>query len=264
MLRTLGDLGYMVEWRVVNAAEYGFPQRRIRVLLVATREDVIPNSNPVGPQYFMEGLLPVVFPCEEYSEMKTFELSDDASVISANFNVGGKRSPFSTAGIYHRGSGLTANGSAAKIKSAPLGSVLEDDAKVPESFWIDEGKLKDWDYLKGAKSVARVSKSGHSYNYSEGKMAFPDSLDRPSRTILTGEGGSAPSRFKHIIKTDQGFRRLLPVELERLNGFPDDWTKFDMNGKEISDSKRAFFMGNALVVGLIEKVGKELIRRHFS
>jgi DNA (cytosine-5)-methyltransferase 1 len=264
MLRTLGDLGYVVEWRVVNAAEYGFPQRRIRVLLVATREDVIPNSNPVGPQYFMEGLLPVVFPCEEYSEMKTFELSDDASVISANFNVGGKSSPFSTAGIYHRGSGLTANGSAAKIKSAHLGSVLEDDAKVPESFWIDEGKLKDWDYLKGAKSVARVSKSGHSYNYSEGKMAFPDSLDRPSRTILTGEGGSAPSRFKHIIKTDKGFRRLLPVELERLNGFPDDWTKFDMNGKEISDNKRAFFMGNALVVGLIEKVGKELIRRHFS
>jgi DNA (cytosine-5)-methyltransferase 1 len=249
---------------LVNAAEYGFPQRRIRVLLVATREDVIPNSNPVGPQYFMEGLLPVVFPCEEYSEMKTFELSDDASVISANFNVGGKSSPFSTAGIYHRGSGLTANGSAAKIKSAHLGSVLEDDAKVPESFWIDEGKLKDWDYLKGAKSVARVSKSGHSYNYSEGKMAFPDSLDRPSRTILTGEGGSAPSRFKHIIKTDKGFRRLLPVELERLNGFPDDWTKFDMNGKEISDNKRAFFMGNALVVGLIEKVGKELIRRHFS
>jgi DNA (cytosine-5)-methyltransferase 1 len=95
-------------------------------------------------------------------------------------------------------------------------------------------------------------------------MAFPDSLDRPSRTILTGEGGSAPSRFKHIIKTDKGFRRLLPVELERLNGFPDDWTKFDMNGKEISDNKRAFFMGNALVVGLIEKVGKELIRRHFS
>jgi DNA (cytosine-5)-methyltransferase 1 len=87
-------------------------------------------------------------------------------------------------------------------------------------------------------------------------MAFPDLLTNPSRTILTGEGGTTPSRFKHIIQTKNGWRRLTPVELERLNGFPDDWTKFDQEGKVISDGKRAFFMGNALVIGLIEKVGK--------
>jgi DNA (cytosine-5)-methyltransferase 1 len=87
-------------------------------------------------------------------------------------------------------------------------------------------------------------------------MAFPDLLTNPSRTILTGEGGTTPSRFKHIIQTENGWRRLTPIELERLNGFPDDWTKYDANGKVISDGKRAFFMGNALVIGLIEKVGK--------
>lgn len=87
-------------------------------------------------------------------------------------------------------------------------------------------------------------------------MAFPDLLDRPSRTILTGEGGSTPSRFKHIIKVGSRYRRLLPVELERLNGFPDNWTAFGAQGEEISDIRRAFFMGNALVIGLIEKVGK--------
>jgi DNA (cytosine-5)-methyltransferase 1 len=89
-------------------------------------------------------------------------------------------------------------------------------------------------------------------------MAFPDLLTNPSRTILTGEGGTTPSRFKHIIKTKRGYRRLTPVELERLNGFPDNWTKFDSNGNQVSDAKRAFFMGNALVIGLIEKVGKIL------
>ena len=89
-------------------------------------------------------------------------------------------------------------------------------------------------------------------------MAFPDLLTNPSRTILTGEGGSTPSRFKHIIETKTGFRRLTPMELERLSGFPDDWTKFDSKGKVISDAKRAFFIGNALVVGLIERVGKVL------
>ena len=68
---------------------------------------------------------------------------------------------------------------------------------------------------------SRVAKNGHRYAYNEGAIAFPDPLDRPSRTVLTGEGGATPSRFKHIIATPDGrFRRLTPVELERLNGFP--------------------------------------------
>ena len=87
-------------------------------------------------------------------------------------------------------------------------------------------------------------------------MAFPDQLSNPSRTILTGEGGTTPSRFKHIIKIRDRWRRLTPIELERLNGFPDDWTRFNQHERIISDGKRAFFMGNALVIGLIEKVGK--------
>ena len=91
-------------------------------------------------------------------------------------------------------------------------------------------------------------------------MAFPDSLKKPSRTILTGEGGTSPSRFKHIIKTAKGHRRLTPIELERLNGFPDDWSKFDHEGNQVSDVKRAFFMGNALVIGLIARVGKEIAK----
>ena len=81
-------------------------------------------------------------------------------------------------------------------------------------------------------------------------MAFPDSLDKPSRTIVTGEGGSSPSRFKHVIKTKSGkYRRLMPIELERLNMFPENHTK------GVPDVKRAFIMGNALVVGVIEKLG---------
>ena len=134
--------------------------------------------------------------------------------------------------------------------------MLEPDSKVPDSYWVEEKRLKEWKYLKGAKSIERTHKgSGTVYNYAEGKMAFPDLLTNPSRTILTGEGGTTPSRFKHIIKTENGYRRLTPVELERLNGFPDNWTQSDGNEKIISDAKRAFFMGNALVIGLIEKVG---------
>ena len=103
--------------------------------------------------------------------------------------------------------------------------------------------------------------SGTKYKYAEGSMAFPDLESNPSRTILTGEGGVTPSRFKHIIKTRSGkYRRLTPIELERLNGFPDDWTRYDSDGKEVADGKRAFFMGNALVIGLIEEVGRVIAK----
>ena len=86
-------------------------------------------------------------------------------------------------------------------------------------------------------------------------MAFPDYLDRASRTIITGEGGIAPSRFKHIIRTQSGrFRRLLPVELERLNMFPDNHTQ------GASDMRRAFLMGNALVTGIVERIALALVK----
>ena len=112
-----------------------------------------------------------------------------------------------------------------------------------------------WKFLKGAKSLTRISRSpGLEYTYDEGSIPFPDPIERPSRTILTGEGGATPSRFKHLIQTADGrFRRLTPRELERLNGFPGDWTA------GMSDGKRAFMMGNALVVGLVEQIADSLI-----
>jgi DNA (cytosine-5)-methyltransferase 1 len=132
--------------------------------------------------------------------------------------------------------------------------VLIADKHVREEFFIREEQLQQWAYLKGAKREQREAKNGHRYEYSEGAIAFPDPIDQPSRTILTGEGGSTPSRFKHVIQTADGrYRRLVPVELELLNGFPEDWTNTGM-----SDGRRAFMMGNALVVGLVKRVGSAM------
>ena len=138
-----------------------------------------------------------------------------------------------------------------------LGDVLEATADVPEQFFVSGEDLAKWQFLKGAKSLTRISRStGLEYTYDEGPIPFPDPTDRASRTILTGEGGATASRFKHLIQTEDGrYRRLTPRELERLNGFPGDWTA------GMSDGKRAFMMGNALVVGLVERVADEVDRR---
>ena len=261
MLKTLGDAGYAIEWRVVNAAEYGFPQRRIRVFIVATK--VSKRRKLKSPEEVISktGILARALPIEKLdSPIKEVSLADEVGQISSQFNKSGGSSPFYSAGYYVDGTAYTIKVQAKLASNSEvLGDVIEPDSKVPKEYWVQEKRLKEWKYLKGAKSIKRTHKgSGVTYNYAEGKMAFPDLLTNPSRTILTGEGGTTPSRFKHIIKTKNGYRRLTPIELERLNGFPDNWTKFDSNGKQVSDAKRAFFMGNALVIGLIERVGKIL------
>jgi DNA (cytosine-5)-methyltransferase 1 len=260
MLRTLSDAGYVIEWRVVNAAEYGFPQRRIRVFIVARRGKILGKSikpfDYITKRGILARALPVVSTQLDCTEI---EIEQDWSRVSKYFNNNSdNKSPFLNSGLFFKGIAYTLKTEPSPIvkKFATLGDILQKDSEVDESFIIQRNQWKTWQFLKGAKSIDRVHKgSGTKYKYAEGSMAFPDLQSKPSRTILTGEGGTTPSRFKHIIKTKSGdFRRLTPNELERLNGFPDDWTRYDSEGNEISHTKRAFFMGNALVIGLVEEV----------
>jgi DNA (cytosine-5)-methyltransferase 1 len=257
ILQSLNELGYAVEWRIINAADYGMPQRRRRIFIVAYLEGTSAYSdiNERSPKDWISdfGTIATAFPVttENLLFPSQFRLKNDIVWISENFNKQQINGIFENSGVMIDGVVTTA-------KTLPIHSsrptVLGDliqNGQVTDDFYIDGNDLEKWKYLKGAKKEVRKNGEGFEYNYSEGGMVFPDPLDRPSRTIITGEGGKSPSRFKHVIETPKGFRRLSPVELERLNMFPDDHTKLD----GVSDTKRAFFMGNALVVGVIEKIG---------
>jgi len=254
MLSSLGNVGYSIEWKVINAADYGFPQRRRRVFIVAELGGRPANESEVGD----EGILASAFPISEKSRTVTGHIPSSLLEVSESFGRGLKLSPFRNAGHFFDGEFVTTEVTARfDGQRENLGDVLVSDSEVPKEYFLSSESIAKWQYLKGPKSEERTHSSGFKWRYSEGGMVFPDPIDRPSRTILTGEGGTSPSRFKHVVQSEKGLRRLLPVELERLNGFPDGWTAFGVNG-EMSDAKRAFFMGNALVVGLIERVGKVL------
>jgi DNA (cytosine-5)-methyltransferase 1 len=180
-----------------------------------------------------------------------FDLDDRLDVISETFGRGLNVSPFRRAGVMQESKVYTLDVDSSYDGPANhLGDILKPHGEVDESFFIPEDQLANWSYLKGAKNEPRTHReSGTEYVYSEGAIAFPDPLDKPSWTILTGEGGPSPSRFKHVIKTPDGrYRRLTPVEMESLNGFPEGWTE------GITDGRRAFLMGNALVVGIVAKI----------
>ncbi|QCX01901.1 DNA (cytosine-5-)-methyltransferase [Aggregatimonas sangjinii] len=259
ILKSLDDLGYAVEWRVINAAEYGMPQRRRRVFITGYHKSTpiykkLLQTDAIG--WIREsGIYATAFPIMTSTEKEsTFVIKDNLVALSEYFNLGEKLSPFQNSGVFVDGDVVT-------VKTKPnfdgprtvLGDILQN-GEVSDTFFIPPEDEHKWHYLKGAKKEVRTAKNGYEYNYSEGGMIFPDALDNASRTIITGEGGKSPSRFKHVVSTKKGLRRLTPVELERLNMFPDDHTRLE----GISDAKRAFFMGNALVVGVVRKIGEAL------
>lgn len=260
ILASLSDLGYIVEWRVINAADYGMPQRRRRTYIVGylMNSPIANRIKKMEDWTLYDGVMAQAFPFEQKSGVSSFDIEGSIKEVSDTFNKEGKASPFGNAGIM-------VNRQVFSVDASPiytgtnqnLGDILVSENFVPEDFFISEKDLPKWIYEKGAKKIDRVSKEGFKYTFSEGGMAFPDPLDKPSRTMITGEGGNAPSRFKHVVLTPSGrYRRLIPIELERLNMFPDNHTYHP----EVSDGRRAFLMGNALVCGIVELIGKSLYR----
>ncbi len=263
ILKSLSEMGYAVEWRIVNAADYGMPQRRRRIFILAYLKgtSIFKSIKQFSATDWImkQGTLAKAFPVtsDVATSSKVFKLEGDIVSISANFNKDGLKGIFENAGMMK--DDLVTTIKAKPDFDGPF-TVLKNlilNGEVADDFYIDDAALEKWAYFKGAKKEVRTNAQGFEYNYSEGGMIFPDSLNKPSRTIITGEGGTSPSRFKHVIKTAKGHRRLSPIELERLNMFPDDHTKLE----GISDTKRAFFMGNALVVGVVEKIAEALKKK---
>lgn len=259
ILASLADLGYVVEWRIINAADYGMPQRRRRTYIVGYQKDSVVAQKVERMEDWVEydGVLAKAFEFRaKPNTVSSFDIVGSIKKVSDGFNKGKKDSPFGNAGMMMNRHVYSVD--AEPVYDGPrqtLGGNLVDEHFVPEDFFITEEELPKWKYEKGAKKINRISKEGYEYVFSEGGMAFPDYLDQPSRTIITGEGGTAPSRFKHVVKTKSGrYRRLLPIELERMNMFPDNHTLHP----EVSDGRRAFLMGNALVCGIVEQIGKSL------
>ena len=255
MLKSLDDLGYTVEWRVINAAEYGLAQRRRRVFIFAYKNNMTFYNDTMNDDLskivLKSGFFASVFPVVK-SEKKQAERAidlreyDDLVSISDNFKI-----EFCNSGIMKEGKVLTIETISVGGEPTPLRNILHTDV-VDEKYFLGNDLAK-WEYLKGAKKVARKKPNGEDYNYSEGTIAFPDPLDKPARTMLTSE--SSVNRSTHVVQDLRTgkLRLLTEIECERLNGFEDDWTNTGMPSKF-----RYFTMGNALVVPLVERMGKDI------
>lgn len=256
ILATFRDLGYNVEWRVINAADYGFQQKRTRVFIFASLNSTkyfkaqienidLNNEESYEKHIRNSGFFAEQFPIESTALTAVHELNEDILSISDTFKF-----DFQNSGVMINGIVVTQKYYPVTEEPKTLREMLEKN--VPEEYYLGE-ETADWEFMKGAKAIPRKSKDGHEYMFREGAISFPDNLDKPARTMLTSE--ASKNRSTHVIRDPQTHRlRLLtPVECERINGFDDNWTQGTM-----SERFRYFCMGNALVVGLIERMGLTL------
>ena len=249
ILKSLEELGYDVEWRVINAADYGMPQKRKRVFILGYNKGshIQRRIEQMSPEEWLEqGTMASSFEAD-LGDIKTFTIEGSLTDITNDFT-----GEFLTSGIFTDGKVTTAKHVAVyEGHKTLLKDIMVDDAD--EHFYIQD--TSKWEHYKSGKKEPRTTKEGYQYFYSEGALAFPDPIDKPARTILTSEGGTSASRTKHAIRDEKGIRRLTPIELERANMFPDNHTLIE----GIPDAKRGFLMGNALVVGIVERIGKALM-----
>jgi len=260
ILRSLYELGYAVEWRVINAAEYGFAQRRRRTFIFASKRSTKHYKNlrasSANDVLLRTGLFSSEFIVEQ-EEQKIFEYNvvlseageyEDLADFSNRFVAN-----FQNAGYMVNGRVFTTIVKPIECAPIPLKEIIEKST-IDSKYFLN-GSLEKWEYLKGSKKILRTRPNGEKYTYSEGGMSFPDNIDLPSRTMLTSE--SSVNRSSHVVidyKTNK-LRLLTPIECERLNGFPDNWTNTGMPEKF-----RYFVMGNALVVPIITRIGKAILQ----
>lgn len=260
MLATFNKLGYTVEWRVINAAEYGGAQRRRRIFMYVQRNDLWDTLRVLpGQHLYEEGIFAKAFPVEPevYGSKKknAITLTEDIKEISDNFE-----GEFWNSGIMTNGIVYSSETTPIKEKEQTIGDIyLGWD--VPEKYFVTGERLERFQYLRGAKSVTKTNKKGHEYHYKEGSISPFDDINLPARTMVTTEGGI--NRSTHLLHDGKRYRTLLPIEAERLNGFPDDWTKYKISSEgkvtEVGDNRRLFFMGNAMVTDIVERLGEHII-----
>ena len=254
ILRSFHENGYGVQWRVINAGEYGLPQKRRRIYIFAYHKNTeyYKKITKVDDRdvIFNEGLFVKQFPIkDEYEAITKSSIADYKDLVEVSDMF---KCEFYNAGVMNNGGIYTVKTKADFNLVFPLRKIRLE-TEVDEKFFLNDAQLKKFEFLKGGKRIPRVKPNGDPYFYSEGSMPFPDNLDAPARTMLTSEGGI--SRTTHVIedyKTKKP-RLLTPIECERINGFPDDWTNTGM-----TDKRRNFMMGNALVVGVIQRIGIEI------
>jgi len=234
ILGVLSDLGYEYQWQVLNSKNFGVPQNRERVFIVGhLRETSRPEVFPIGESYSISHQT-------KYAEQAG--RSRISSTIDARY--GSLRNAGETYLHY-------------------IGGI-----RGKRDMWLKDNKQNSRNFSQGQRVyssdgiASTIAGNAGGLGGKTGLYAIPvltpDRMEkRQNGRRFKNDGDPAftlTSQDKHGVYDGLNIRRLTPIECERLQGFPDNWTE------GISDTQRYKCLGNAVTTLVITEIGRKLIQ----
>lgn len=246
ILGTLNDLGYGVEWQVLNSKDFGVPQNRERVYIVG-HFGGIPERK--------------VFPLCGGADEAAPQNSDDAR------RVGALEEPHGDNPGSVREDGLAATLRAGLRKNGPKLCIREQFPVTQRGREFHERVMAttlDANYYKGLD--AHQARAGIAVLQDVHGVVTPTGVNWPSRGPEPRSDGLACSQKagesgtkNRILDSDYRIRRLTPTECCRLQHFPDSWCDLYADGKPVSDSQKYKMLGNAVTTSVVAAVISALL-----
>jgi len=221
ILEVFTKIGYQLQWCLLNSRDFGVPQNRERIYIVG---------------YLGEGSAPQVFPLRDCYQTTDQVRNQDNKLSGDSRDSEGKdrRSP-ERREIYIR--------EATKKGYAVAGEGDSVNFSQPNSK-TRRGRV--------GKGYANTLDTGVQQGVVQRKV---------SKTIRVGGGGSPHGSKQNwdSYEVEGTIRRLTPLECERLQGFPDNWTEFADDGQKVSDTQRYKMCGNAVTTNVVQAVVTEIL-----
>jgi DNA (cytosine-5)-methyltransferase 1 len=287
VITALVERGYGVSWRVLDSQNFGVPQRRRRIFIVASlgnhRQPVEVLFERESSFWDFEALGKTRKRTTERTEAsaRTFvkakraqNINDDESWVEKEtvptlnaFDIGDTRA--TTAILFEPKSTFEENWSESKNKNALRANASKSSHAIVEPVLFEGRRINDPRFYEDGISptvTSRWGTGGGNVPLLQQVIPIHDQATRFSGLSEKGKGNGLgigreidPSPTlstgdRHSVFYEKTVRRLTPIECERLQGFPDGWTEGQ------ADSNRYKQMGNAVTVPVVEWIVQRVVK----
>jgi DNA (cytosine-5)-methyltransferase 1 len=253
VLGVMGELGYGVAYRVLDAQHFGVPQRRRRVFVVGYLGDWRRAAAVLFERACLSGN---PAPSRETGE-------DIALPITSRVDRGGEHREAQGNNLVAQqlhGHHPRANVDENYVITPTLNAHYGDKWGLEDQNALNGGGMFVFDYKQSGETDPTIRSLSHDKSHANGgshlAVAAFDERNITSKTNRSRVENGAPSHSLHSYAPS--IRRLTPRECERLQGFPDDYTLIAYRGKPASDGPRYRALGNSMAVPVMRWIGERI------
>lgn len=271
IIEAIDELGYDCQWQVLNSKNHGVPQNRERIYIVGhlrgqPRPEVFPIGGGNEEDSRLSGHISNTITAR-YEAGGTGTYVGESEPDAQKVKVGTLRTHKDGEGFREIKSGVAptipararqdGSGQPVILTSHPIFGKGKRSVEYKTSDEVPT--IRATHYKNGDNQPKVLVPEATKKGYAEATVGQAINLNQPNSKTRRGRVSDVSPTLDtgmsiHTLTPDVRIRRLTPIECERLQGFPDDWTKFNADGEQISDTQRYKMCGNAVTTNVVQAV----------